>query len=201
MMRCILRYFPPRQNADFDAFCHGKSNATAALLNFKASGGGFPPRNALPLASWRNGTDPCGGKWEGVTCSRGVVTKLDLSVHISGKFKGVAGDLGALSPLVNLTYLDLSYTDVAGDVKDLAPLVQLTFLDLKQLGKLAGQAAALAPLVRLTYLNLDDTGASGTAGPGGCYAFCAAGGPFHTHCDPTHGAGGCSNIRGQGCWC
>ena len=61
----------------------------AALLAFKASGGAA---NDAPLASWRNGTDPCGGtKWRGVTCSGGAVTRLELgNTKVSGDVGGEA---------------------------------------------------------------------------------------------------------------
>jgi hypothetical protein len=175
-------------------YCFGKASATAAcvafvqttaLLAFKASGGAA---NDAPLASWRSGTDPCGGACAGVNCSGGAaptVTGLDLSDYSK---VDMAGDIGALAPLVQLTWLRLFDTKVTGDVKGLAPLVQLTVLDLT-LTKVTGQAAALAPLVRLTRLWLEGTAVAG------CGAFCAAGGPFHTFCDPTNGSSNC------GCYC
>jgi hypothetical protein len=163
---------------------------TQALLAFKASGGAA---DGAPLASWRNGTEPCGGAWEGVACSGGAapaVTGLDLGVYdIHGyhhpEFQGVAGDVGALSPLVQLTYMSLYETEVAGDVKGLAPLVQLTHL---RLGRTAvgGRAGSLAPLARLVYLDLYGTAVAG------CGAFCAVGGAFSTHCGSRCSYCGCS---------
>jgi hypothetical protein len=162
----------------------------------KASGGAA---NDEALATWQPGTDPCGGAcvtcsggaWAGVTCSGGAapaVTRLDLA------YKDVAGDVGTLSPLRQLTYLDLANTEVAGDVRGLATLVRLTVMDLDQT-KVTGQAAALTPLIRLTYLDFFETAVAG------CGAFCGAGGPFHAHCDPTHGAAGCRDGFRQGCGC
>jgi hypothetical protein len=97
----------------------------------------------------------------------------------------VAGDIADLAPLTGLTELYLGGTAVAGDVKGLTPLVELTRLSLTNT-EVAGQAAALAPLTRLTALWLDGTAVAG------CAAFCGAGGPFHSHCDPT-----CDNCD---CW-
>eukprot|EP01052_Picozoa_sp_SAG31_P042414 SAG31_NODE_6725_length_1909_cov_2.502210_1_plen_234_part_00 len=151
-----------------------------ALLAFKASGGAA---TATALASWRNGTDSCGGgtgcghfndttgdptdapcPWVGVTCSGGAapaVTELRLCGSCGGsgpQFPHVAGQIGTLAPLTHLTVLDLYDT------------------------KVTGQAAALAPLKRLTYLDLDGTAVAG------CGAFCGAGGPFYTNCgSPTCG--------------
>jgi hypothetical protein len=70
-----------------------------------------------------------------------------------------------------------------GDVKALAPLVQLTYLDLFSQTKVTGRAAALTPLTRLRVLQLSGTEVTG------CAAFCAPGGPFHTHwvCDKYWG--------------
>jgi hypothetical protein len=159
-------------------------------LAFKASGGAA---TATALASWRSGTDPCGvPKWAGVTCSGGAapaVTELALSGFNDPKFYHVAGQIGTLAPLAaDLTYLSLGDTDAAGDVAGLAPLVRLTHLDLYGT-KVTGQAAALAPLSRLTVLFLQETAVAG------CAAFCGAGGPFHSHCDPhpdlTYGCDAC----------
>jgi hypothetical protein len=51
--------------------------------------------------------------------------------------------------------------------------------------KVVGQAGALVPLVNLTTLSLEGTAVVG------CGTFCAADGPFRTHCglhpDPTWG--------------
>jgi hypothetical protein len=179
-----------------DAACAAVVQAATALLAFKASGGAA---TATALASWQPGTDPCGvPKWAGVTCSGGAapaVTGLDLYGGNSGKFAHVAGQIGTLVPLAtDLTWLNLDGTDAAGDVAGLAPLVKLTFLSLEYT-KVTGEAAALAPLSRLTYLSLYGTAVAG------CDAFCGAGGPFHSHCDPTHGADGCDNTPGvSGCW-
>ena len=175
--------------------CHISAQVTAALLVFKASGGAA---NDKPLASW-NGTDPCGGAWAGVTCSGGTapaVTGLVLDGYVNSAYTTVAGDVGTLSPLVQLTVIRLSNTKVAGDVKGFAPLVRLTVLVLEGTTKVAGRAGALAPLTRLTYIQLQGTAVAG------CDAFCATGGPFHAHCDPTHGERGCQNkYPVSGCWC
>jgi hypothetical protein len=101
----------------------------------------------------------------------------------------VDGDIRALVPLVDLTVLRLNYTNVVGDMQGLAPLTQLTYLDLTNT-EVGGDVHALTALVQLTYLDLEDTTVVG------CGVFCAAGGPFHAHCDPKHGAHGCS-----GCYC
>jgi hypothetical protein len=175
----------------------------AALLAFKASGGAA---TATTLASWRSGTDPCGGKgcghrdpstyeptvdapcpWAGVTCSGGAapaVTGLTLDDGPSGKFRSLVGDVGTLLHLGDLTILDLALTDVAGEAAALAPLTRLTYLNLWGT-KVTGQAAALAPLTGLTGLDLGGTAVAG------CDAFCAPGGPFHSHCDQQHGADSC----------
>jgi hypothetical protein len=54
--------------------------------------------------------------------------------------------------------------------------------------KVVGEAGALAPLVNLSALWLDGTAVAG------CGAFCAAGGPFHTRCDPTRGVFWCDCL-------
>jgi hypothetical protein len=129
-----------------------------ALLAFKASGGAA---SDVPLASWRGGTDPCGGgAWTGVTCSGGAtpaVTKLVLS---EDKFRAVAGDVGALARRVGLTWLNLYGTAVVGDVGALAPLTQLTVLDLRNT-EVNGDLKGLAPLAQLTWLGLDRTEVGG----------------------------------------
>jgi hypothetical protein len=167
-------------------YCFGKTGAApacmpviqaGALLAFKASGGAA---TATALASWRSGTDPC-GVWEGVTCSGGAapaVTGLDFYGDGSEKFNNVSGQIGTLAPLAaDLTYLDLRYTTVTGQAADLAPLAGLTVLGLDGTA-VAGDVKGLAPLVELTFLSLADTKVAG------CAAFCGAGGPFHSHCDP-----------------
>jgi hypothetical protein len=135
-----------------------------ALLAFKASGG---VATATALASWTNGTDPCGvPKWAGVTCSGGAapaVTQLLLYDGGSGKFAHVAGQIGTLAPLAaDLTILDLASTDAAGDVAGLAPLVKLTTLSLQNT-KVHGDVKGLAPLVKLTGLGLQNTNVTGQA--------------------------------------
>jgi hypothetical protein len=124
------------------------------------------------------------------------VTELNLRDNTgSGKFGHVAGQIGTLVHLAaDLTSLNLYGTDAAGDVAGLAPLVKLTYLSLVNT-KVTGEAAALAPLTGLTLLNLQGTAVAG------CAAFCGAGGPFHAHCDPKHGADGCNNNGVDGCYC
>jgi hypothetical protein len=151
-------------------YCVGKPGAdaacvtfvqTTALLAFKASGGAA---TALALASWRSGTDPCGGAWEGVTCSSGAapaVTTLNLGVNDGpSRFKTVAGNVGALAPLAQLTYLSLGDTKVAGDVQGMAPLGQLSYLDLGWT-EVAGDIKGLAPLVQLMTAGLQNTKVAG----------------------------------------
>jgi hypothetical protein len=176
-------------------YCVGQPGAAAAcvpviqagaLLAFKASGGAA---TATALASWQPGTDPCGvPEWAGVTCSGGAapaVTMLELYGN-SGKFGHVAGQIGTLAPLAaDLTRLVLEGPDATGDVAGLAPLVELTHLILHNTKKVTGRAAALAPLSRLTFLDLEYTAVTG------CDDFCGAGGPFHSHCDPTCGTCDC----------
>jgi hypothetical protein len=167
------------------------------LLAFKASGGAA---NDAPLASWRNGTDPCGGEWpwvpawRGVACTGGAVTELELSGYYHPELKTLAGDVGALAPLLKLTRLWLSDTKVGGDVKGLAPLTRLTSLELYNT-EVGGDVKGLAPLTQLTILGLEKTEVEG------CGAFCGEGGPFRAACEPTHGADGCRNGFDQGCFC
>ncbi|CDP12544.1 unnamed protein product [Coffea canephora] len=65
----------------------------AALQSFKEKLQNTPP-------SWSNGDDPCGAKWDGVTCSNTRVTSLKLSS------KGLVGELSAdIGELTELTSL------------------------------------------------------------------------------------------------
>ncbi|XP_073264603.1 leucine-rich repeat receptor protein kinase HPCA1-like [Populus alba] len=50
------------------------------------------------------GADPCGGKWEGISCNNSRVTSITLAAV------GLMGELsGDISSLSELEYLDLSY--------------------------------------------------------------------------------------------
>jgi hypothetical protein len=102
---------PPRAargGGDAPRIFHGQEPAavarnmtqTQALLAFKASGGAA---NAEALASWTDGTDPCGGKWAGVTCSGGTNVSCHRLAQIVGQL------LAALSaPCIHPHYMVLA---------------------------------------------------------------------------------------------
>nr|XP_034916261.1 probable leucine-rich repeat receptor-like protein kinase At5g49770 isoform X3 [Populus alba] len=94
--------------------------------------------------AWENtprnwvGADPCGGKWEGISCNNSRVTSITLAAV------GLMGELsGDISSLSELEYLDLSYN--TGLNGSLPPSI----VNLKKLKKLLGGCSFYGPIPEL----------------------------------------------------
>ncbi|XP_027174726.1 probable leucine-rich repeat receptor-like protein kinase At5g49770 [Coffea eugenioides] len=148
----------------------------AALQSFKEKLQNTPP-------SWSNGDDPCGAKWDGVTCSSTRVTSLKLSS------KGLVGELSAdIGELTELTSLDLSFnqglcgslTPHIGDLQKLETLIlqgcsftgtlppelgnlgQLSFLSLRGNNFTGEIPFSLGNITKLQWLDLADNQLTGS---------------------------------------
>ncbi|WOL14424.1 hypothetical protein Cni_G23204 [Canna indica] len=74
-------------------------------------------------SSWKSGSDPCSPAWEGVTCSGGRVTIINL---VS---KGISGTLPAsLGKLTSLTSIQLQRNSISGPLPLIGDLSSLQFL-------------------------------------------------------------------------
>ncbi|KAH9627144.1 hypothetical protein KSS87_018384 [Heliosperma pusillum] len=108
--------------------------------------------------SWKGG-DPCGGKWEGITCDNIRITTIKLSSA------GVAGQLtGDLASLSELQILDLSYnTGLTGSLPaSIGQLTNLTSLSLNS-NKFTGPIpASMGNLAKVSWLDLADNKLSGS---------------------------------------
>jgi hypothetical protein len=134
-----------------------------------------------------------GGGTSGALAPLVGLTALDLSdTEVEGDVEvrptpKLAQQLGQLQPFIVARSLERAWADFRACIfrasltpsspKGLAPLARLAHLNLHGT-RVVGRAAALAPLVHLSSLDLGGTEVAG------CAAFCAAGGPFHTHCPP-----------------
>ncbi|OVA17137.1 Protein kinase domain [Macleaya cordata] len=134
-------------------FSQGSSDVTA-LTSLKANWENTPP-------SWRSG-DPCGNKWEGVTCTGSRVTALGLS---SMDLKGtLSGDIGELS---ELTSLDLSFNrGLTGSLTArIGDLKKLNLLILAGCGFTGGIPEEIGNLENLSFLALNSNNFSGNIPP------------------------------------
>ncbi len=114
--------------------------------------------NASALVSWQEGGSPCNGTWLGVTCTSGVVTRVDLS------FASLSGPLPAsLAMVPSLMSLRLSDNSFSGTLP-------MAYSILSRLTELQVQSNALVGTLPLTYstlqalisLNLANNQLSGT---------------------------------------
>ncbi|KAC9417441.1 hypothetical protein E3N88_45870 [Mikania micrantha] len=118
--------------------------------------------------SWQNtppswiGSDPCGDKWDGITCTDSRVTSITLaSINLSGE---LSGDIGQLSELQTL---DLSYNkgltgSLTPDIGNLKKLSNLILVGCSFNGPLPD---SLGSLPQLTYLSLNSNGFTGPIPP------------------------------------
>ncbi|XP_021829031.1 probable leucine-rich repeat receptor-like protein kinase At5g49770 [Prunus avium] len=149
----------------------------AVFMSLKEAWKNLPP-------SWNDkSNDPCGMKWEGVTCNNSRVTALGLSaMNMKGQIQGDIGGLselrsldlsfnrgltGSLSPglgdLSKLNILILAGCGFSGNIPDeLGNLGELTFLALNT-NKFTGKIPpSLGKLSKLFWLDLADNQLTGT---------------------------------------
>ncbi|KAH9624094.1 hypothetical protein KSS87_018308, partial [Heliosperma pusillum] len=116
----------------------------AALKSLTGDWGNLP-------SSWTGG-DPCGNKWEGITCINSHISTITLSsVGLTGK---LSGDLAALS---DLQILDLSYNKgLEGSLPStIGKLTKLTNLILLGCGFSGPIPDSIGSLSQLVYLSLN----------------------------------------------
>ncbi|CAO2208905.1 unnamed protein product [Urochloa humidicola] len=109
--------------------------------------------SACTLASWRAGTDCCG--WEGVTCTDGRVTTLDLG----GCGLESAGFHPALFNLTSLRYLDLSensFNESELPAVGFERLTELTHLNLSYSDFIGTIPDGIRRLNKLVYLDFSN---------------------------------------------
>uniref|UniRef100_A0A804N697 non-specific serine/threonine protein kinase n=2 Tax=Zea mays TaxID=4577 RepID=A0A804N697_MAIZE len=133
-------------------------------------------------SNWRVGTDPCGDKWNGISCTTSRVTAIRLSsLGLSGSLSGdiqslselqtldfsynkdlggpLPASIGSLSNLENLILVGCSFS---GEIpKELGQLTKLRFLSLNS-NKFSGSIpASLGRLSNLYWFDLADNKLSG----------------------------------------
>ncbi|TQD84896.1 hypothetical protein C1H46_029509 [Malus baccata] len=168
----------------FLAFCfsgiHVISSSThlddaSALQSLRQTWSNVPP-------SWDKSNDPCGERWEGITCNGLRVTALGLSgMNVKGEFesdiarlselrsldlsfnKGLTGSLSPrLGDLSNLNFLILAGCSFSGIIpSELGKLGQLTFLALNTNNFTGTIPASLGNLSNLYWLDLADNQLTG----------------------------------------
>ncbi|XP_050137102.1 leucine-rich repeat receptor protein kinase HPCA1-like isoform X2 [Malus sylvestris] len=132
--------------------------------------------------SWDKSNDPCGERWEGITCNGSRVTALGLSgMNVEGKIEGDIAGLsklrslvlsfnkgltGSLSPrlgdLSNLNILILAGCSFSGIIpSELGRLGELTFLALNTNNFTGSIPASLGDLSNLYWLDLADNQLTG----------------------------------------
>ncbi|KAK9124866.1 hypothetical protein Scep_013712 [Stephania cephalantha] len=112
--------------------------------------------------SWGNTNDPCGAKWEGVTCTDSRVTALGLSTM---DLKGtLSGDIAALSELKSL---DLSFNrGLTGAIpSSIGNLKKLSILILAGCGFSGSIPKELGNLAALSFLALNSNNFTGNIPP------------------------------------
>ncbi|XP_006653291.1 receptor-like protein 7 [Oryza brachyantha] len=118
--------------------------------------------SACTLASWRAGTDCCcggGGGWEGIACTGGRVTTLDLGgcgLEIAAAGRPLHP---ALFDLTSLRHLDLSGNSLSGSELPAAGferLTELTHLNLSYSGFSGAIPRGIRRLGKLASLDLSD---------------------------------------------
>ncbi|XP_074294393.1 leucine-rich repeat receptor protein kinase HPCA1-like [Silene latifolia] len=109
-------------------------------------------------SSWTGG-DPCGSKWEGITCINSHISSITLSsVGVTGK---LSGDLASLS---DLETLDLSYNkELTGSLPStIGKLSKLTNLILLGCGFSGPIPDSIGSLSQLVYLSLNSNKFTGS---------------------------------------
>ncbi|KAF8769575.1 hypothetical protein HU200_006166 [Digitaria exilis] len=111
------------------------------------------------LAGWSaSGGDPCGAKWQGVTCSGAGVTEIKLPGI------GLDGSLGyELSNLFSLKTLDLSNNNLQGQIPYQLP-PNLTYLNLASNNFSHELPYSITNLASIEYLNLSHNSLSNQMG-------------------------------------
>ncbi|ERN19839.1 hypothetical protein AMTRI_Chr05g61360 [Amborella trichopoda] len=153
----------PNPNPDF-----------APLQAFKSSVDAFNY-----LSSW-DSADPCSGKWLGVNCLRGRVTRLVLQrLNLTGEIHAIAGlselrvlslkynflssTLPSLSHWKNMKQLFLSHNHLSGEIPDgISELRRLWRLDLAHNAFSGHLPVGLGRLPRLLTLRLESNSFAGT---------------------------------------
>ncbi|XP_057417146.1 leucine-rich repeat receptor protein kinase HPCA1 [Lotus japonicus] len=139
---------------------HGISSFTdpqdvVALRSLKDIWQNTPP-------SWDKSADPCGERWEGVTCNKSRVTSLGLStMGLKGK---LSGDIAGLTELRSL---DLSFNkDLMGPLsQELGELSKLNILILAGCSFSGSIPDALGKLSELSFLALNSNNFTGKIPP------------------------------------
>ncbi|BFG36680.1 hypothetical protein CerSpe_229550 [Prunus speciosa] len=137
-------------------FSETDPNDAAVFMSLKEAWKNLPP-------SWNDESkDPCGMKWEGVTCNNSRVTALGLSaMNLEGQ---IEGDIGALSELRSL---DLSFNKgLRGSLSSrLGDLSKLNILILAGCGFSGNIPDELGNLGELTFLALNTNNFTGKIPP------------------------------------
>ncbi|KAJ9550721.1 hypothetical protein OSB04_014766 [Centaurea solstitialis] len=123
-----------------------------SLLALKDAWQNTPP-------NWDDASDPCGGGWDGITCTNGRVTSITLaSMKLSG---GLPGDIGELT---ELQILDLSYNkDLTGSLtREIGNLRKLTNLIVVGCSFNGPIPDTIGNLERLTILSLNSNRFTGS---------------------------------------
>ncbi|KAK1430080.1 hypothetical protein QVD17_12580 [Tagetes erecta] len=108
--------------------------------------------------NWGDGSDPCGGSWDGITCTNGRVTKITLaSMQLVGD---LPGDIGQLS---ELRILDLSYNkgltgSLTSQVGNLRKLTHLFLVGCGFTGPIPGTIGNIERLISLSLSSNSFTG-------------------------------------------
>ncbi|KAI3807731.1 hypothetical protein L1987_23665 [Smallanthus sonchifolius] len=115
--------------------------------------------------SWNNGSDPCDGNWDGITCKNGRVTKILLvSMNLNGELPDDIGKLTELQTLIISVCRDLSYNE--GLIGSLNPQIgnlrKLTELSLNSNSFSGPIPASIGKLTNLYWLDLTSNKLTGS---------------------------------------